>query len=418
VRIVTPRYGASIVGGAERLARMLALSLVDAGWRVEVFTTCARDAATWHNEDPPGVSVEDGVVVRRFEVRSARRPELFHQVSRGFFRLPGVARPERLWVALQGPWAPGLVRALRLAVPMPGLFLPYLYHPTLRGLPAYPGPRVLMPAAHDEPALRLGAVGRAVMAAGALLYGTDEEREIVELAHPGARGKPFAVGNVGIEAPARVDPAAFRARTGLGASEPYLLYGGRATSGKGMEELLEGVGLLRRQVPAARLVLTGEAGTVTPPADGVVPVGQLDDASHWDALAGAAAVVVPSFHESLSLLALEAWAVGRPVLANAASPVLRGQVRRSGGGITYQGAAELAQAAAELLSAPRQGEELGVAGQRWVAETYRWAAVRERLEALIAAAAAADTGRLSAPVASDAGPPSAPSPPDAGVPGP
>jgi glycosyltransferase involved in cell wall biosynthesis len=394
LRIVIPRYGASVVGGAERLVRMLALSLVSAGWRVEVFTTCAVDAATWQNELEPGVDVEDGVVVRRFRVRSPRRPELFHLVSRGFFRLPAPVRPEALWVAMQGPWSPSLVRALPLAGRMPALFAPYLYHPTLVGLPAYPGPRLMLPAAHDELPLRLDVVGRALLAADGLLFATPEEREIVVTRHPAAAAVPFAVGNVGVDGPSEPpDPGRFRARVGLGAEEPYMLYGGRVAAGKGMTELLDGAALLRARGPRARLVLTGEAGTVTPPSDAVLPVGQLDEAARWDALAGAAAVVVPSFHESLSLLALEAWTVGRPVLANGASPVLRGQVDRSGGGIAYRGAAELAEAAARLLGDAALAASLGESGRRWVAETYRWEAVHSRLAGLIDGATVAAAAR-------------------------
>ena len=394
---MSPRYGAEVVGGSERLARMIALSLVAAGWQVEVLTTCARDIATWRNLDPPGVAVDEGVTVRRFPVRAARRPQMFHQFSRAFFRLPPALRPEGMWVAAQGPWSPGLIGAVRQADPgVPTLVLPYLYHPTLRGLPAFPGPRLLNPAAHDELPLRLRAVGAAVAAADAFWYGTDEERELLERVHPAAAAKPSAVGTVGIVAPPaeEVDPARFRARLGAGEA-PYLLYGGRVSAGKGMEDLLEGVRLLRRDRPDALLVLTGEAGTVVTGSPGVVPVGRLDEAARWDALAGASAVVVPSFHESLSLLALEAWAVGRPVLANAESPVLLGQLLRSGGGIGYRGPAELAQAAADLLSDTAVAASLGRAGKRFVELTYRWELVHARLEGLIeqAVEAAARAGR-------------------------
>ena len=400
LRIVSPRYGAEVVGGAERLARMLATSLHSAGWDVEILTTCARDAGTWRNVEPPGVSAEDGVTVQRFPVRMARRPALFHQLSRAIFRLPARMRPESLWIAMQGPWSPALVRAVHTAPPMPTLFLPYLYHPSLRGLPACPGPRLLMPAAHDELPLRLRAVGTALAAADALLYGTDEERELVEAVHPAAVGKPSAVGNVGIMAPpaSQLDPARFRARAaGLGES-PYLLYGGRVATGKGMADLLDGFRMLRQRDGCAdvRLVLTGEAGTATPGAEGVLPLGRLGEAERWDALAGAAAVVVPSFHESLSLLALEAWAVGRPVLANAASPVLLGQVLRSGGGIGYRGPDELARAAADLLSDASVAAALGRSGQRYVELTYRWEQVHARLEGLIDAATAAAGARETA----------------------
>jgi len=393
LRIVTPRYGADVVGGAERLVRALAESLVAVGWRVEVFTSCAVDAATWADALPSGVSVEDGVVVRRFAVRAPRRPELFRQVSRGFFRLPSVARPERVWVDLQGPWVPGLLDALRLATPMPALFAPYLYYPTLVGLPAYVGPRVLLPAAHDELPLRLRAVARALRAADGLLFGTVEEREIVVSRHPFVEAMPFAVGNVGVVAPADVDGLRFRASVGLGPDEPYLLYGGRVAEGKGMAELLGGVSQLRAQGRRVRLVLTGEAGVVTPASDAVLPVGRLDEAARWDALAGAAAVVVPSFHESLSLLALEACAVGRPVLGNGASPVLAGQVARSGGGIAYRGAGELASAAARVLGDVGLAAALGESGRAWVASTYRWEGVHERVRGLIARAVVAAEAR-------------------------
>lgn len=73
--VVLPRYGASLGGGAEALARSLVLDIVGktvAGPEfadcVEVWTTCARDHRTWANELPAGATTEDGVVVRRFPV--------------------------------------------------------------------------------------------------------------------------------------------------------------------------------------------------------------------------------------------------------------------------------------------------------------------------------------------------------------
>ena len=45
---------------------------------------------------------------------------------------------------------------------------------------------------------------------------------------------------------------------------------------------------------------------------------------------------MPSFYESLSMVTLEAWALGKPVLANALCDVLKGQCRRSNGGLYYR----------------------------------------------------------------------------------
>ena len=53
-------------------------------------------------------------------------------------------------------------------------------------------------------------------------------------------------------------------------------------------------------------------------------LGFLDDRDKFDALAASDLLIMPSYFESLSMVALEAWALGRPVLANA-------QLRRAEG---------------------------------------------------------------------------------------
>src|SRR5487761_1526872 len=194
IRLVVPRYGPEVSGGSERLARRLAHGLQRRRWEVEVWTTTAGDEATWSAAFPTGDDLDGEVRLRRFPVLGRRSPGLFHQLSRGVFRLPSALRPETAWLLAQGPFAPSLVRALATGDDLPTLFLPYLYHPTLWGLPAAPHPRLLIPAAHDEPALRLRAVGRAVAASDAIWYLTEEERALLETVHPLASQRPHAVG--------------------------------------------------------------------------------------------------------------------------------------------------------------------------------------------------------------------------------
>ena len=70
---------------------------------------------------------------------------------------------------------------------------------------------------------------------------------------------------------------------------------------------------------------------------------------------------MPSFYESLSMVTLEAWALGRPVLANARCDVLQGQCRRSNGGLFYATYGEFREALMLLLgsdaAAGRPGRE-------------------------------------------------------------
>jgi glycosyltransferase involved in cell wall biosynthesis len=379
LRIVVPRYGPLVVGGSEGLARRLATALASRDWQVEVWSTTAIDEDTWRG-DLPATEQDGAVSVRRFPLTAHRSPGAFHQASRVFWRLPPRPRPERWWLRGQGPYSPSLIRALATAPAGPTLFTPYLYHPTVYGLPAAPHPRILIPAAHDERPLRLRAVGRMLRAADGLWYGTPEEKELVESVHPGTRATRHAIGTVGVEPSGSADPARFRARFGL--TGPYLLYGGRLTAGKGLTKLVDGFQLLRSRRPEAELLLAGE-DAADGLGDGIRSLGRLDDRTWADAVAGARAVIVPSRMESLSLLALEAWAAGRPCLLNAASPVLRGQAERSGGALLFASPEELAQAGEQLIDDAERADQLGQAGRAYVAAHYRWDGAEARLLELI-----------------------------------
>ena len=384
LRIVVPRFGDTVVGGAESAMRRLGHALSARGWEVEVWTTTALDEATWSSGFAAGRDRDGDIEVRRFPVVVHRRRWLFAQLSRATYHLPRHLRPEHLWSIAQGPYSPALIGALARAQPRPTLFSPYLFHPTLFGVGAAPHPRIIVPAAHNEPALRLGIVRRAMLSADALWFHSPEERDLVAAVHPQTGRLPSECGVVGVDVPADVDDRAFAARYGI--TGPYIYYGGRTAGGKGSQLLVEAARLLQASHPAASFVLSGEAGDGSD-APGLRRVGRLDERERWEAIAGAAAIVVPGSLESLSLLALEAWALGRPCLMNAASPVLAGQVERSRGGIAFGDAGELAARAGELIDTPEQASVMGDRGRAYVSATYRWELAEQRLRALLSAAA-------------------------------
>src|SRR5207302_543085 len=80
-------------------------------------------------------------------------------------------------------------------------------------------------------------------------------------------------------------------------------------------------------------------------------------------LGGCDVLVMPSPYESLSVIVLEAWAMGRPVLVNSACRVLEGQCVRSGGGLFYRGYSEFAEALRRLLDDAALRAALGEAGR-------------------------------------------------------
>ena len=126
----------------------------------------------------------------------------------------------------------------------------------------------------------------------------------------------------------------------------------------------------------------GMAAMDLPDDPGLVATGFVDDTTRWDAIGGALALYQPSYQESFSMAVAEAWQVGRPAIVQGYCDVLAGLVERGGGGLPYRGYQEFAGALDLLLERTGLGDDLGVAGGRYVAEDLGWGPVLDRYEAL------------------------------------
>jgi glycosyltransferase involved in cell wall biosynthesis len=100
------------------------------------------------------------------------------------------------------------------------------------------------------------------------------------------------------------------------------------------------------------------------------------------ALEAATVVVVPSPYESLSLLALEAFAVGTPVLANARADVLVDHCLRSNAGLFYADRWEFVESLKLLMRDAKLRAALGQNGRAYIQRNYRWSIVLSKYERL------------------------------------
>ena len=112
--------------------------------------------------------------------------------------------------------------------------------------------------------------------------------------------------------------------------------------------------------------------------------GRLPDNERLQALEAATVVVVPSPYESLSLLALEAFAVGTPVLANARAEVLVDHCRQSNGGLYYSDRYEFSESLKMLLKDPELRHQMGENGRAYVEKNYRWDVIIAKYERMFA----------------------------------
>ncbi len=95
-------------------------------------------------------------------------------------------------------------------------------------------------------------------------------------------------------------------------------------------------------------------------------------------MAAAELLVMPSYFESLSMVALEAWALGRPVLANAKCDVLKGQCIRSNAGLYYENRAEFVETLAALEQNRWLSATLGRNGRQFFREHYDWPVIERK----------------------------------------
>lgn len=388
---VVPRYGASVAGGAETAARRLCEELARRGHAVEVVTSCAVDYRTWADARPAGTTEEQGVTVHRLPVTAPRDVERFGAISARVLT-DGPCPPRHLqhrFVREQGPVVRGLRPWLRARAGEVDVVVlhTYLYATTHDGLAAAArrAPTLLHPAAHLEAPLRLTLLDTVLPLADGVMFHTPEEAALYGRRFPAHRPARATVG-LGIDAPEpEPDVAGFRRRFGLG-DAPFLLVLGRLDAQKGTQEAFEYVrAYLGRREVDLRLVLMGEPAGPPPEHPSVVTTGFVDTGTKAAALAGAAALVVPSYFESFSIVLAEAWSYGTAALVQGSNEVLLGQARRSGGAVPYTGYAMFEAALDELLDDETLHRRLGESGRRYVDRHYRWDVVLDRYEELLEA---------------------------------
>jgi glycosyltransferase involved in cell wall biosynthesis len=370
---IVQRYGREILGGSETLARQLAERL-SRRHDITVLTTTAKDYITWKSEYEPGEEKQRGVRLIRFPVEGERNIDEFNKFSEEIYQGTPTREQELEWLDRQGPVCPELIAHLEKEHESFDLliFFTYLYYPTFYGLRVAPEKSVLVPTAHDEPPLKLSIFKEMFQLPGSFLFNTEAEEQLVLERFPVHKKMRETVG-MGMELLDQPDPSIFRDRHNV--SSKYFLYAGRIDGGKGLEELFRFFSFYKEENPASgnlELMLIGKLGMKLPDDKSIRYAGFVDEAEKLSAMAGAIAVLQPSKMESLSIVTLEAFAVGTPVVANAASRVLIDHCRKANAGFYYNDFEEFEGIFNLLLSDRNLGRSLGKNGQRYIKENYGW----------------------------------------------
>ena len=375
--IVVQRYGADINGGAELHARYVAEHLSPHA-HVNVLTTCARDYVTWHDEYPAGVEAVNGIPVVRFRVDHERDVKIFARRSEQVFETPHSHLDEVKWLDAEGPTSTALIDHIKnnRARYDYFIFFSYRYYHAYHGARAVPEKAILVPTAERDHAIGLSIFHPVFRGVRALMYNSPEEQRMIQAA-TNNHDVPGVVVGIGSAIPERTQPDRFRQKYGI--TGRFALYVGRIDQNKGCSELFT---FFLQALPALpkglSLVLVGKEILPIPQHPRIRHLGFLDDADKFDALSAADLLIMPSYYESLSMVALEAWALGKPVLANGRCEVLRGQCIRSRAGLYYETQAEFVETLKAIADGRTLNAALGANGRAFFNQHYAWPVIEQK----------------------------------------
>lgn len=377
IGIVVQRYGLEINGGAEYHARLIAEHL-SKDFNIEVFTTTALDYITWRHHYPEGREMINEIRVNRFKVSRERDPERFGNIQNIVFEEEHTLDDENRWLEEEGPCVPDLLAELeeRESEFDYYIFFSYRYYHSYHGIRKFAKKAILVPTAEHDQVIYIRLFKHLFRLPGAIVYNSHEEKAMINRVSGNERVPGDIVG-VGSEIPPTSFPDSFRREYGI--EGRYFVYIGRLDENKGVPELLDFfVRLCGEKEIDLTLVLMGRSLIDIPRHRQIRYLGFVSDQTKFDALAGSEFLIIPSQFESLSMVALEAWAVGKPVVANGRTEVLQGQCRRSNAGLWYTQYEEFKEILLLLSGRPDLKTRMGRKGIEFFEKNYSWPVIEAK----------------------------------------
>jgi glycosyltransferase involved in cell wall biosynthesis len=175
------------------------------------------------------------------------------------------------------------------------------------------------------------------------------------------------------------DSHRFRKESGI--HSPFVLYSGRIESAKNVPQLVQNfVEYKRRRKSSLKLVLMGHGPEPIPKHSDVIRLGFKHGQAKADVYAAAAVLCQPSVNESFSIVVMESWLCGVPVLVHADCAVTWEHVVRSNGGLYFRDYDEFEAALDLMLGDESFRRRLCENGMRYARAQYNWYVVLQRFQ--------------------------------------
>lgn len=385
IAFVIPWYGPTIPGGAETLCREWAEHLTRANFDVEVLTTTIRQfQSDWNtSHHKPGMTLENGVKVRRFELRRGDH-ELFNSINKRILLGLNISREEEASFLRESANSDALIQFIEShKEEYRFLFIPYLYGTTYYGLKTAQERSILVPCLHDEAYARMEHFRECFSHVPAFMFNSHPEQVLAGELYDIDLARQIVLG-MGMEGIPVTEAQQFRAK--FKQQNPFLLYVGRRDSTKNTDLLIAYFQQFKKDHPQMPLdlVLIG-SGDIDCSDPAIRDLGFLDAQDKYNAFAAAEVFCNPSTNESFSIVLMEAWLCGSPALVHAQSPPMRDFVQRSRGGLFFGDYYEFEACLLHLLNNRDDARSLALNGRLFVNEHFTWPVLISRFAEWIAA---------------------------------
>ncbi len=368
---VIPWYGRNIAGGAEHLCRTLAEHLVANGADVEVLTTCAKDFFNWSNHYREGEYTEGGVKVRRFKA-DRRDFELFDDIKFKLLNKIGVSPEEELMYMRESINSERLYSFMEeKRTEYTYLLIPYMFGTTYYGSKISPESSYLIPCLHDEAYAKMGVFKEMFNSVKGAIFNSEPEMALARRLYGSV--KAGAVIGTGVDLAVEYHPENFIRKYKV--DRPFMLYVGRKDRCKNTDVLIEYFAeYKKRNGNALKLVLIGGGKADIPEkmSGHVIDLGYLSEQDKYDAHAAASMLCQPSENESFSLVIMDSWAAGVPVIVNRDCDVTTWHCKRSNGGLYFEDYLEFAVCIDFIKEDPKAARAMAANGRGYVEKYYSW----------------------------------------------
>ncbi len=192
-----------------------------------------------------------------------------------------------------------------------------------------------------------------------------------------------------------LEPGPVKARYGIAPLDPTILAVGRMIAQKGMDLLVEAVPMVLGYFPSAKFIITGDG----PEKEGLVNranqlgvghairfLGSLSRGEYSELMRSIDILALPSRNEPFGIVALEAWAAGKPVVATTAGGPREYVWHNVNGFLVDANPGGLAHGIGSLLADHDHCRALGRNGRIAVEEKFNWDTVASYTEGVYNAA--------------------------------